>query len=43
MSDDERVAKAARYILGQQIAAGGWNNYPDGPAELSVSVRSNCR
>jgi squalene-hopene/tetraprenyl-beta-curcumene cyclase len=37
---DERVHKAARYILTQQMAEGGWNNYPDGPAELSVSVKA---
>jgi squalene-hopene/tetraprenyl-beta-curcumene cyclase len=36
----ERVAKAARYILLQQLPDGGWNNYPDGPAELSVSVKA---
>jgi len=37
---DERVARAARYVLGQQQAGGGWSNYPDGPAELSVSVKA---
>jgi squalene-hopene/tetraprenyl-beta-curcumene cyclase len=37
---DEKVAKAARYILTQQMADGGWNNYPDGPADLSVSVKA---
>jgi len=37
---EERVAKAARYILTQQMPAGGWNNYPDGPADLSVSVKA---
>jgi squalene-hopene/tetraprenyl-beta-curcumene cyclase len=36
----ERVAKAARYILDQQQPEGGWNNYPEGPAELSVSVKA---
>ena len=36
----ERVVKAARYILDQQLPEGGWNNYPDGPAELSVSVKA---
>jgi squalene-hopene/tetraprenyl-beta-curcumene cyclase len=35
-----RVAKAARYLLEQQLPEGGWNNYPDGPAELSVSVKA---
>jgi squalene-hopene/tetraprenyl-beta-curcumene cyclase len=37
---DPRVSKAARYILRQQLPDGGWNNYPDGPAELSVSVKA---
>ncbi len=37
---DERVRKAARYILAQQQPGGGWSNYPDGPAELSVSVKA---
>lgn len=36
----ERVAQAARYILQQQLPDGGWNNYPGGPAELSVSVKA---
>src|SRR2546425_392220 len=33
----ERVVKAARYLLSQQLPEGGWNNYPGGPADLSVS------
>jgi squalene-hopene/tetraprenyl-beta-curcumene cyclase len=37
---DERVRKAARYILQQQQPEGGWSNYPDGPAEVSVSVKA---
>ncbi len=37
---EERVAKAARYILNQQLPNGGWNNYTDGPAELSASVKA---
>jgi squalene-hopene/tetraprenyl-beta-curcumene cyclase len=37
---DERVRKAARYILAQQNAAGGWSNYPGGPVDLSVSVKA---
>src|SRR5207249_4683325 len=36
---DERLRKAARYILQQQIPGGGWSNYPEGPFELSVSVK----
>jgi squalene-hopene/tetraprenyl-beta-curcumene cyclase len=38
--DDPRVARAARYILAQQQPDGGWSNYPDGPPELSVSVKA---
>jgi squalene-hopene/tetraprenyl-beta-curcumene cyclase len=34
------VARAARYILKQQMPEGGWNNYPDGPADVSVSVKA---
>jgi squalene-hopene/tetraprenyl-beta-curcumene cyclase len=37
---EERVVKAAQYMLEQQMPEGGWNNYPDGPAELSVSVKA---
>jgi squalene-hopene/tetraprenyl-beta-curcumene cyclase len=37
---EPRIAKAARYILAQQLDDGGWNNYPDGPAELGVSVKA---
>src|SRR5208337_5279537 len=37
---EESVAKAARYILTRQMPGGGWNNYPDGPADLSVSVKA---
>src|SRR5262249_1544045 len=37
---DARVAQAARYTLAQQLPGGGWNNYPGGPAELSVSVKA---
>jgi len=38
--DDPRVARAARYLLEQQMPDGGWNNYPGGPAEVSVSVKA---
>lgn len=37
---EERVSRAAAYVLSQQLPDGGWNNYPDGPAELSVSVKA---
>jgi squalene-hopene/tetraprenyl-beta-curcumene cyclase len=37
---EERLRKAAEYILRQQSADGGWSNYPGGPFELSVSVKA---
>jgi squalene-hopene/tetraprenyl-beta-curcumene cyclase len=37
---EERVRKAARYILDHQDAGGGWSNYPGGPADVSVSVKA---
>ncbi len=37
---DERVRKAALYLLQQQMPEGGWNNYPGGPADVSVSVKA---
>jgi squalene-hopene/tetraprenyl-beta-curcumene cyclase len=37
---EDHVAKAARYILRQQLPEGGWNNYPEGPVDLSVSVKA---
>ena len=37
---DADVAACARYVLAQQLPDGGWNNYPDGPADLSVSVKA---
>ncbi len=38
--DDERVRKAAHYILSHQLPDGGWNIYPGGPTELSASVKA---
>jgi len=39
--EDEPLArKAAQYILEQQLPEGGWNNYPEGPVEVSVSVKA---
>ncbi|HXG09243.1 MAG TPA: squalene--hopene cyclase [Gemmataceae bacterium] len=38
--DSEPVRKAARYLLEQQLPDGGWNNYPGGPADLSVTVKA---
>ncbi len=37
---DADVAKAARYILSQQRAAGAWSCYPGGPVDVSVSVKA---
>ena len=37
---DDRCRRAANYILQQQQADGVWSNYPDGPLELSVSVKA---
>jgi squalene-hopene/tetraprenyl-beta-curcumene cyclase len=37
---EARVAKAARYILNQQLPDGGWSNYPGGPADLTISVKA---
>src|SRR5271157_2757866 len=34
--NEQRVLKAAQYISDQQLSEGGWNNYPDGPVEVSV-------
>jgi squalene-hopene/tetraprenyl-beta-curcumene cyclase len=36
---DPRVAKAARYVRGKQLAEGGWAIYPGGPPEVSASVK----
>jgi squalene-hopene/tetraprenyl-beta-curcumene cyclase len=38
--DEDVCRKAANYILRQQMPEGGWNNYPGGPADLSVSVKA---
>ncbi len=38
--DEEVCRKAANYILQRQMPEGGWNNYPQGPADLSVSVKA---
>jgi squalene-hopene/tetraprenyl-beta-curcumene cyclase len=37
---DDRVRRAANYILTHQQADGGWSNYPGGPPDLSVSVKA---
>ena len=38
--DEDVCRKAVNYILSQQLSEGGWNNYPGGPLELSVSVKA---
>src|SRR6201989_2335553 len=37
---DAVCRKAARYLLDMQTTEGGWNNYPGGPADVSVSVKA---
>jgi squalene-hopene/tetraprenyl-beta-curcumene cyclase len=37
---EEKVAKAAHYILQHQLPEGGWTNYPGGPVDVSVSVKA---
>src|SRR5262249_49543856 len=37
---DDRVRKAANYLLQQQMPEGGWSNYPGGPADVSCSVKA---
>jgi squalene-hopene/tetraprenyl-beta-curcumene cyclase len=37
---EEKCLAAARYILAQQQPDGAWSNYPDGPADLNVSVKA---
>ena len=38
--EEDVCRKATNYILRQQMAEGGWSNYPGGPADLSVSVKA---
>ncbi len=37
---EEKVRKAARYIISQQRPEGAWSTYPGGPVDLSVSVKA---
>src|SRR5262249_9076501 len=37
---EDKVRKAANYILTHELPGGGWNNYPGGPVDLSVSVKA---
>ncbi len=36
----ERTRQAARYLMRQQLEAGGWAAYPGGSAEVSASVKA---
>src|SRR3954452_4375074 len=38
--NEEKVRKAARYLVTQERPRGGWANYPGGPADLSVTVKA---
>ena len=38
--NQERIGKAARYILNQQNTDGGWNTYPGGPSHIGASVKA---
>jgi len=38
--NDERIRLAANYLLQHQQDEGGWSNYPDGPPDISVSVKA---
>jgi squalene-hopene/tetraprenyl-beta-curcumene cyclase len=40
LEESDKVRKAAAYILKQQRPDGTWSNYPDGPFEMSVSVKA---
>ncbi len=37
---DDRLRKAANYLLQQQMTEGGWSNYPGGPADISCTVKA---
>jgi squalene-hopene/tetraprenyl-beta-curcumene cyclase len=37
---EEKVRKAAVYLLRQQTAGGGWSIYPGGPPEVSATVKA---
>jgi len=37
---EEKTTRIASYLLSQQLPEGGWNNYPGGPPDLSVSVKA---
>ncbi len=37
---EARVKKAAEHLRRQQLASGGWSNYPGGPPDVSTSVKA---
>jgi squalene-hopene/tetraprenyl-beta-curcumene cyclase len=39
-SDSPKVAKLANYIRAKQLPDGGWNIFPDGPAELNPTIKA---
>lgn len=36
----DEVRQAANYVRSQQLPSGGWSIYPDGPLEISASVKA---
>ncbi len=38
--DNSKLNKAARFILEKQMANGGWAIFPDGPVDVSASVKA---
>src|SRR5277367_3436525 len=39
-ADSEKIPKLAKYIRDRQLADGGWNIFPGGPAELNATVKA---
>ena len=40
LGDESKLAKAAEYIRTKQMASGGWAIFPDGPVDVSASVKA---
>ena len=38
--NSDLAAQAARYLVAKQLDAGGWAKYPDGPIDISASVKA---
>ncbi|MCA9015987.1 MAG: squalene--hopene cyclase, partial [Planctomycetaceae bacterium] len=38
--DSEEARQAANYLMDIQMSDGGWNMYPEGPIEISASVKA---